>query len=114
MWNFTFEALSGLVHQWIVENSVSNSTYLKNREHSSDHHEQIRFLRERIQMSGNDAEDSISEEPEGGNAQQDIIEITLFFSFELEMLYPVRRHVHSLCVQVCDMNDGWRSEREIP
>lgn len=70
-----------------VGNKQHLEDHLGDREQSSHHHQEIRFMRKGRQRTGNHAEDGVDEETEGGDAQEDIVEIALLLGFKLETLH---------------------------
>lgn len=59
---------------------------LDNRQKTSDHHEEIRLVGECCQGTGDHAEYCIDKETKRGDAQKNVIEITLLLSLELQTL----------------------------
>lgn len=82
-------------------------TYLDHRQYSGDHDEQIRFSRESVQRSGDDAKNSVHEQAERRNAQQYIVQVALLFRSEFERLHPAivipHHHAHPLMVMMMKM-----------
>ena len=60
---------------------------LEDREQTGDHHQEIRLVGEGGERAGDHAEDGVGEQTEGGDAQEDVVEVALLLGLELEALH---------------------------
>lgn len=60
---------------------------LNDGQESSDGHQQVRLTLQRIQRPRDDAEDRLDEQTEGGDTQQDVVQVAALLAAELERLH---------------------------
>lgn len=65
--------------------------HLEYAQSAGDHDEEVRLVSEHAHSAGDDAEDGVDEETEGRHAQQDVVQVRLLLSTELQRLHPVDR-----------------------
>lgn len=66
--------------------------HLEDCQQPGHHHQQVRLVGERLQRAGDHAEHAVDEETEGGDAQQDVIEVALLLGLELEVLHATETY----------------------
>lgn len=67
------------------------SIYLKYAQASGDHDEQVWFMSEGTHSTSDDAEYGVDKQAKCGDAQQNIVQVRLFFRAELERSHPAKR-----------------------
>lgn len=65
--------------------------YLEYAQASGNHNQQVRLMREGTHTTSDDAEYGVDKQAKCGDAQQDIIQVRLFFRAELERSHPAKR-----------------------
>lgn len=65
--------------------------YLKYAQASGNHDQQIRLMSESAHSTSDDAEYGVDEQTKCGDAQQNIVQVGLFFRAELKRAHPAKR-----------------------
>lgn len=67
------------------------SIYLKYAQASSNHDQQVRLISEGTHSSSDDTEYGVDKQAKCGDAQQNVVQVGLFFRAEFERSHPANR-----------------------